>query len=405
MHQALSGIRVLDLSTEIAGPYCCKHLGDFGADVIKIEPPQGDPARRMGPFPGDIPHAEKSALFLPNNRNKRGITLNISTFTGQHILHSMVREADILVTSYSPAEIEALDLTYEALSQYNPHIVVTAITPYGMWGPYRDYQVTEIVLNALGHSMSSMGVPDREPLRMGNHGLQYFAGYTAAVASLGAYMSAQRCGRGQLVDVSLVETAMANVDRRSTYLLRYQYTGKMVRREARRFSAAALPTGFYPCSDGWVLAGFFLENWQRFVALMDRQEWLSDPRFHPPDQKLRTAEHREYFDLVFLEWLLARTKQEVVLAAAKTRSPVVPVDTPADLLEDQHLKEREFWVEVDHSAVGTLSYTGAPFKMSDGGYQQRHPAPLLGEHNREIYQELLGYTGEELTLLSRQGVI
>ena len=180
---------------------------------------------------------------------------------------------------------------------------------------------------------------------------------------------------------------------------------RTVRREARHFGGGALPSGFYPCSDGWVLAGFFIENWLRFVALLGREKWLTEPRFQPPDEKLRNPKHRDYFEPIFLEWLLARTKQEVALAAAKARAPVVPVDTPSDLLQDQHLKDRDFWVGVEHQEAGKLTYTGAPFKMPQGGYSQQRPAPLLGEHNEEIYGELAGYGPEHLTILSRQGVI
>ena len=165
--QALSGLRILDLTQGLAGPAGAKLLADFGAEVIKVEPPGGDCARRAGPFPGDQPHPEQSALFLNYNRNKLGITLDVFTRDGRRLLDQLIEQSDAIMLSYSPAEIERLGLDFDSVKKTNPALVVAALTPWGLTGPYRDYQASEIVLDAFGHTMSSYGRADRPPLAMG----------------------------------------------------------------------------------------------------------------------------------------------------------------------------------------------------------------------------------------------
>ena len=196
MTQALSGIRVLDLSEGIAGPFAARMLADFGAEVIKVEPPTGDCSRTLGPFPGDVEDIERSALFLDLNRNKRGVTLDVFQPDGRALLNRLIEQADAVILSYSPREIEELHLDYESLRANNPRIVVTAITPWGLTGPYRDYRASEIVLDAFGHSMSIYGVRQREPLALGGGVRQRYAGEFAALATLSACVSAERSGIG-----------------------------------------------------------------------------------------------------------------------------------------------------------------------------------------------------------------
>jgi crotonobetainyl-CoA:carnitine CoA-transferase CaiB-like acyl-CoA transferase len=254
--QALSDIKVLDLSWHIAGPYCTKLLADYGADVIKVERPRvGDPARKIGPFFNDDPHPEKSGLFLHLNTNKKGITLNLKTPTGKEIIKKLVKEVDILVESFSPHVMPGLGLDYQTLEQVNPDLLMVSISSFGQTGPYRDFKATEIVEYAMGGEMYSTGIAGREPLKLGGNVVQYQAGTIAAVSTMGALFAARAQGIGQHVDVSIMETQAGSADRRIIYTLAYACAGVITTRwppprEAVRM--LIMPQGVYPCKDGFV---------------------------------------------------------------------------------------------------------------------------------------------------------
>jgi crotonobetainyl-CoA:carnitine CoA-transferase CaiB-like acyl-CoA transferase len=226
LEQALSDVKVLDLTWHIAGPYCTKLLADFGADVIKIERPgEGDPARKMGPFPHGKAHPERCGLFLHLNTNKKGITLNLKSHKGRKIFKELVKFVDIVVESFSPRVMPSLGLSYENLKRVNPSLVMTSISNFGHNGPYRDFKASEIVEYAMGGEMYSTGIEGREPLKLGGNVVQYQAGTIAAVATMGALFAARYQGVGQHVDVSIMETQAGTVDRRLQHLLAYAYGG------------------------------------------------------------------------------------------------------------------------------------------------------------------------------------
>ena len=405
MDQALHGFRILDLSQGLAGPAGAKLLADFGAEVIKVEPPSGDCARALGPFPGDIEDPEQSALFLNTNRNKLGITLDVWTPKGRALLDRLVEQADAIIVSYSPRELEALHLDYETLSQVNPAIVITAITPWGLTGPYHDYKATEIVLDGFGHSMASYGQKDREPLMLGGGLRHHYAGQFAALATLAGCVSAERSGTGQLLDLSMMEVQLASVDRRTIHMIRYQYTKLIVPRAPASNQVANLRGGFLPCADGWVQCSVTAADFAEFVALMGYQEWADAPRFQPPRETFNKPEVQEELITAFLAWSLQHTRREITDAAAARGLPISPVNYLSDLFEDGHLADRGFWVDETHPIAGTNHYPGAPFTMAHGGYAQRRPAPVLGQHNVEVYCGLLGLSMQDLDDLEAQGVI
>lgn len=218
--QALSDLRVLDLTWYIAGPYCTKLLADYGAQVIKVERPgRGDPARRMGPFPNDEPHPEKSGLFLYLNTNKKSVTINLKSTTGIELLRELVREADVLVENFAPRVMPSLGLSYHMLSNINPALVMVSISNFGQIGPYRDYRASELILYGIGGAMNATGTLDGGPLKLGGNVVQYQAGVVAAVATMGAVLASRFRGVGQHVDISIIETQLGSIDRRSTNLL------------------------------------------------------------------------------------------------------------------------------------------------------------------------------------------
>jgi crotonobetainyl-CoA:carnitine CoA-transferase CaiB-like acyl-CoA transferase len=403
--QALSDVKVLDFTWHIAGPYCTKLLADYGADVIKVERPgEGDPARRIGPFFHDDPGPEKSGLFLHLNTNKRGITLNLKSATGKKIVKDLVRDVDILVESFSPRVMPALGLDYETLEQINPKLVMVSISSFGQTGPYRDFRASEIVEYAMGGEMCSTGIAGREPLKLGGNVVQYQAGTVAAVATMGALYGADLQEEGQHVDVSIMETQAGSADRRIIYLLGYACAGVLTTRwppprEAVRM--VILPQGVYPCKDGFINTLSLPQWWPRYLQALDMPELKDDPRF----QNIFSAEAGMEFDAIWYSWLADHTKDELFDKFLEAQIASAPVNSPEDLVNNPHLREREYFTEIDHPATGKVLYPGAPVRLTESPWQLGQPAPLLGQHNQEVYCGQLGYNSEELIKLRESGVI
>ena len=405
LEQALSGVKALDLTWHITGPYCTKLLADYGADVIKIERPgKGDPTRSIGPFFKDDPNPEKSGPFLHLNTNKKGITLNLKTATGKTIIKDLVKKVDMLVESFRPRVMPSLGLDYPTLKKINPKLVMVSISSFGQTGPYRDFNASEIVEYAMGGEMYSTGIAGREPLKLGGNVIQYQAGTVAAVATLGAFYAAEFQEIGQHVDVSIMETQAGTADRRIMYLLSYIMAGVITTRwppprEAIRM--LIMPQGVYPCRDGFVNTLSLPQWWPRYIEALGMPELKDDPRF----QNIYSAEAGMEFDAIWYSWLADHDKQELFDIFLKSKIASAPLNSPEDLVKNPHLKEREYFVEIDHPETGEVTYPGAPSKMSESPWKIRYPAPLLGQHNKEIYCDLLGYTKEELVKLREGGII
>lgn len=405
LDQALSGIRIIDLTWHIAGPYCTKLLADYGADVVKVEQPgKGDPARTMAPFFKDEPHPEKSGLFLHLNTNKKGITLNLKTATGKKILKELVKDADILVESFRPHVMPGLGLDYETLKKINPRLLMVSISSFGQTGPYREFKATEIVEYAMGGEMYSTGIAGREPLKLGGNVVQYQAGTVAAVATMGALFAAESQGNGQHVDVSIMETQAGSADRRAIYLMGYICAGVITTRwppprEAVRM--LIMPQGVYPCKDGFVNTLSLPQWWPRYIEALGMPELKDDPRF----QNIFSMEAGMEFDAIWYSWLADHGKHELFDIFLKSKIASAPVNNPEDLLNNVQLKAREYFVDIDHPKTGKITYPGAPFKLSESPWKIRLPAPLLGQHNEEIYCGQLGYTREDLVKLREGGII
>ena len=400
---ALGDIKVLDLTHYIAGPYCTKLLADFGAEVIKIEPPgRGDPARGVGPFYRDEPHPEKSGLFLHLNINKLGITLNLKTPGGVRIFKELLEDADVVVESFAPRVMPSLGLSYEELAKVNPRVIMTSISNFGQTGPYRDFVATELTLFAMESQMARLGSPDREPIYMGGAISQYLAGNTAALATMAGIMGARLQGEGQQIDISIVESWLGTGASIAS-LTRYCYN-KVV--EERTQAGGRI----FPAQDGFVhfvAAGAGAgpppqREWRRLVKLLDMPELLDDERF--ATFASRTEHVGELLDLV-RPWLKERTKFEITRQAQAERVFAAPVLTVDEVVNDAHIEARGFFVEVDHPATGPLKYPGAPAKMTETPWQVARPAPLLGQHNQGMYSGRLGYSKADLVRLREAGVI
>jgi len=398
--QPLSDVQILDLTWYISGPNCTKLFADYGADVIKVEKPgEGDPARRMGPFFKDDPHPEKSGLFLHLNTNKRSITLNLKSATGKRILKDLVKDADILVENFSPHVMPSLGLDYETLEKINPKLVMTSISNFGQTGPYRDFRASELIIYGMGGAMCTTGVGDCEPVKKGMNVIQYQGGTTAAAASMIALYAARAQGIGQHVDISLMETQMAAIDRRMSELLAYEYNKELT----PRMDIAGLlqyPYGIFPCSDGYVdVAGGFM-----FLNRIERVLKVPLMETYGGMNQFDVERREEFFSTIWYPWVMERTRREIVEACQAERVFSAPINTTEDLLNEPQFQERGFWVEVDHPVVGKVTYPGRPALSAELPWMIRRPAPLLGEHNEEVYTPL-GYAKEDLVKLREGGII
>jgi crotonobetainyl-CoA:carnitine CoA-transferase CaiB-like acyl-CoA transferase len=398
MDQVLTGMRVLDLTHYIAGPYCTKLLADYGAEVIKIERRgNGDGARRVGPFYQDIPDPEKSGLFLYLNTSKKGITLNLKSCTGIKIFKKLVGEADLVVENFHPRVMPGLGLDYETLKRINPGLVMTSISNFGQDGPYRDFRMDEIVADAMGGWSYTTGGEDREPLKPGGYQAQITAGAYAAMAGMTALTSRDFAGKGQHVDVSILE-CVVNMLMSDTAL--YSYTGEIKRREGKRHKA--YPSTVLPCKDGHMaVVGHTPDQWEAFCAWMEKPELLDDPRFETSPSR---REHADELDAILMPWLKERTQEELYHGAQELRIPFGKVMDSKQILNHSHLKSRQYFIDIEHPATGRITYPGAPFRFGELPYRVNR-APLLGEHNREIYCGRLGFSREELVQLRQLGVI
>ena len=392
----LSGVRVLELGGYVSAPYCGKLLADYGADVIKVEPPGGgDEARRMGPFVGDDPHSEKSIPFLFLNTNKRGITLNVETVAGARLLGRLLESADVLVDNYPPdARPSCLDP--EAMGERFPHLIVTSITPFGQTGPYRDFAATDIVTTAISGLMYHSGDSDQEPLRNALSQSFYVAGINAAVATSAALFQRMFTGLGQAIDVSTVECLASHLVQALPY---YNYMGAIKGRRPVRGS------GFeelMPARDGYVIPSVQGSQPWSTVAELIGEPALQDERFASGSGRIEFGE--EIHDLL-LKGLAQWDRKALHQASGERRLVFGMAQDAGDLHECPHLHEREFFRTVSHPVAGEADYPGMGPRLSGMDYEVRLPAPLLGQHNSAIYGDELGCSAGEMTQLRALGAI
>ena len=384
----LPGVKVLELSEQVSGPYCGKVLANLGAEVIKVEPPQGDASRRMGPFPGDAYHNEKSGLFLALNANKRGMTLDLADPADARRALELAESADIVIENYPPGALERWGLGYGALRRANAETILTSITPFGRWGPYAGYKASDLVLyHMAGHAHELLGPvedPDSEPpVRAGGHQAELVAGMAGATASMLALYRRRTAGAGCHVTVSSFE---ALVTQAISGLANSAFERPRPSRDLNRQEEAAKGGtvtaigGVLPCNDGYVAISPREEaQWDRWLNLMGNPAWATDERFAS-----REARQRNFPELWRLvgEWTSDRSKYDIARDGQEHRIPCFPVNTVEDLLNDPHLEQREFFVTIDHPVAGRLKYPGVPYKLSNTVLPlDVRPAPTLGEHN------------------------
>ncbi len=395
----LSGLRVVEVGELVAAAYATKLLADLGAEVIKIEPPSGDAARRRGPFPRATPDPECSGLYVYLNTNKRSLTVDLTQPGGQAVLARLAANADLLVHNVPPADMAGHGLRYDALAARNPRLVMTSIAPFGLTGPRRDWAATDLTLWNAGGIAYLNGSPEAEdlpPLAPFGQQAQYQGALNGAVASLGALVARLRSGRGQHVEVSIQESLAAILELTFEY---WPYMGLIASRLGRK---PIQPLDFLECQDGWIFICCVEEHqWREFVRMIGSPEWADLEIFA---DRLARGLNWDALKIFLQEWASGQRVQDLYHAAQRRRIPFAPVSTMGDLLASDHLKARGFFAMVDTPGGSTVTVPGAPYKLSVTPWAIRRPAPSLGQHTDEVLGEL-GMAGAEIGELRAHGVI
>lgn len=325
MSGALEGVRVIDLTRDVAGPYASLLLASQGADVIKLEPPGGDPSRTFGPFPHDEPHPERSGLFLHLNRYKRSVVVDPASESGAERIRSLAAGAHIVLEDHAPGAALAWGWGWETLHAANPALVLTSITPFGQTGPYRDYRGSELILQAIGGPLYTNGHRDREPLKLAGHYALYHAGLAAALATMMALRRAEASGEGDWIDIALHECQAGCRDRQTTNLTIAAYTGLAMGRLGS--SVFRVGAGVRSCHDGYVNIMGAANRLPRLLRMIGREDLIEHPQLmNPPDDLVETVEG------AYAAWLATRNKGDIVAEAQATGLLAGPVNTVADVM-------------------------------------------------------------------------
>jgi len=377
--QPLNEVRVLDLSRVLAGPYCTMVLGDLGAEVIKVEPPNGDETRGWGP-----PFAEEeSAYYLCVNRNKRGMVIDFKTEEGRANIRELIKRSDVLVENFRPGTLQRFTLDFESASALNPNLIYCSITGFGQTGPLRDRPGYDFMIQAMGGLMSITGEPDGEPMKVGVAIADLFAGQNAVIAILAALQARTQTGKGQHIDISLFDSQLgmlANVA--SNYLI----SGILPKRHGNAH-ANIVPYQSFQVSDGWFVVAVGNDGqFAKMCEVLDKTELASDVRFATNSARVQNrGELISILNPIFItktvnEWL------ELIGDAF----PCGSINTFDKVFAESQVSAREMLIEMDHPTIGRLPLVGSPLKFSNTPVDYKLPPPRLGEHTEDVLKELLG---------------
>ncbi|MBI2958202.1 MAG: CoA transferase [Chloroflexi bacterium] len=406
----LAPYRVLDLTDE-SGVFCTKILAALGADVIKIEPPGGDPTRRIGPFYHDDPDPGKSLHWFTYNLNKKSITLNLERASGRELFQRLARTAHFIVECFRPGHLDALGLGYPEVNAINPGIVFTSITPWGSTGPHSKSKGSNLVVSAASGFLHLCGDEDGPPVQIATPMAYVQTGLEAAAATMVAHTCRQRTGRGQHVDVSAQESLMGQIVppilwRRSLHLVPY------------RTRMGALARGrpvlmdLFPTRDGWVVCHTTYDRGRKPLREWLAGEGMAGDLFDKKwdaiflEAAVVSREEKEHIDDLFRAFAARHTKDELMWGAQERGIQIAKVNGVEDVMNDAHLRERDYFVSVEHPELGgSILYAGAPFKSDGMAWRYSRRAPFVGEHNAEIYGKELGLSTEDMVALKEGGVI
>lgn len=397
MPGALDGIKVLDFTRMYAGPFCTMLLAELGADVIKVEIPEaGDAVRTLPPL---IPGME-SYIFVILNRGKRSITLNLDAEEGRSLYRQLVSKCDILVENFTPGVMANLGLDYNGLKTINPGLIYTSISGFGHTGPQRNRVAFDTIIQAMGGLVSVNGLPDSPPTKVAPAIADFLGGIYGAVSTLGALQHRHRTNEGQFIDISMQDCVWAVTA--IQYLPGYVLTGQEPKKLGNG-QVEVTPFNIYPAKDGYVVIGIVtVGQWQRFLEVIGREELKNVPEYATQNTRIN---HVATIDAMVEQWTRERTVNEVLSQLMAADLACAPIPTFSQVANDEQLVYRNMQVEVEQLIGGKLKVPGSVFKMSQTPGDATKSASFLGQHNLEVYSELLGYSAETIARLQSQGVI
>ena len=378
--QPLNGIRVLDLSRVLAGPYCTMVLGDLGADVIKVESPEGDETRGWGP-----PFAAgESAYYLYVNRNKRSVVVDFKTAGGQKVIRELIKRSDVLVENFRPGTLARFGLDFESTSKLHPNLIYCSITGFGQIGPWRDKPGYDFMIQAMGGLMSITGEPEGEPMKVGVAVADLFSGQNAVIAILAALQARTQTGRGQHLDISLFDSQVAML---ANVASNYLISGDTPKRYGNAH-ANIVPYQSFQASDGWfVLAVGNDRQFEKLCGVIGQWELVNDSRFKMNSERVK---HREELIFLLKPIFLTQKAKEWLSLLEDAGIPCGPINTFDKVFSMPQVEAREMTVSVQHEEIGDLRLVGSPLKFSETPVAYKHPPPRLGEHTEEVLKELFG---------------
>ena len=392
----LAGLVVIDFGQIFQGPYATLLLAKGGADVIKIEPPQGEPLRRRA-----LPGKSATLPFAMLNQNKRAVTLNLKHPRGRELLFEMVRRADVLLENFSPGTMDGLGVGWNVLREINPRLVYATGTGFGISGPDRDNLAMDLTIQAASGIMSVTGAPDGPPMKAGPTLVDYMGGIHLYGAILTALYDRDRSGEGRLVEVAMQETVYSSLAASFEY---YHRTGNPPPRAGNRQAGlSSTPYNVYPAADGHVAIHVVTEgHWKNLIKAMGREELGDDPRFRTNADRVA---HMDATDAVVAEWTRNLPKMEVFARLKAGRVPCAPVRTAPEVMHDPHMHERGMLVDIEHPELGPITVPTSPLRLHGLGKAPAGPSSRVGQHNDEIYGGWLGLSAADLAALKEEGVI
>lgn len=398
---ALQDLTILDLTRVLAGPFCTMMLADMGANVIKIEVPNGgDDTRSYPPFREENANGERESLYFANiNRNKKGITLNLKTPEGKQLFKELVKQADVVVENYRPGVMDKLGLGYDVLKGINPGIIYAAVSGFGCYGPYHLRPGYDILAQAMGGMMAITGPKGGDPTRAGSALGDMLGGLHLTIGILAAVHARTLTGKGQRVDVSLMDSVIAATENTA---LKYLESGEIPPRMGNRYAAVS-PYDSFRCKDGVVIIACGNQKLYEKLCteVLHRPDMITDPRFTDMPGRL---ENQDAIQAVVEDFLREYTMQEATDFILSKGIPAGPILDVSQILADPHVKEREMFVEMDHPTLGRITVNGCAIKLMDTKPSVRTPAPALGQDNAAVYGGLLGLPEDEMAALKAKGV-
>ena len=397
MAGSLEGIRVLDLTQVLFGPFATMLLSDLGAEVIKIERPEvGDIARGNGPVVRG-----QSTYFLSLNRGKKSVTLNLATEEGVEVFLELVRNADVVVQNFKPGTMEKMGLSYERVKEYNPRIIYVSGSGFGQDGPYAEKPAFDVIIQAMGGVMSITGEEGGPPIRPGVSYGDIAAGLFLCIATLAALQERHVSGRGQQIDIAMLDCQVAVQE---NAFVRYLNSGEIPHALGTRHPVIT-PFQTFLTSDGSIavaLRGGIKDQWPLFCAAIDRVDIIDDPRFI--DGWSRTQNYKA-LEPIMAAVMKTRTTQEWIKELEKVGIPCGPVNTIDQVVSDPQIAARNMFINVKHPTAGTFKVVNSPFKFSRTHYKVESASPELGEHTQEVLSQLSGMTQDEISRLRDSGII